>query len=146
MILLVTSLGRAPVVRQALNMKAGIARAAVEFPLGVESVRRIEAPELSDMAQAGYALPSAARALVETYRAVQTVKRQEAARMAKLREKMQAVRDAKREAAEPEKRKVREQNAKAKKANDRARTALVSSTAAAVPRAVEHWDGASPPW
>jgi hypothetical protein len=126
-ILLVTPVGFAPVMRHARTLITGTARANVEFAKGVESVRQLEAPELSKMAEEGYPLQAAARALVVTYRAVQTVMRQEAARIAKRRErvaeKAQSARDAKREEAEREKRRVRAEKAseakKAKKAEAR---------------------------
>ncbi len=151
MILLVTPAGFAPVLRHARTLITGTARANVEFPEGVESVRQLEAPELSKMAQDGYPLPAAARALVVTYRAVQAVKRQEAARIAKRRERAaeraQAVRDAKREAVEQEKRRQREADAKAKRAAFGKQGSQLLGTGllpAPVSAATKVWDGSAP--
>jgi hypothetical protein len=153
-ILLVTPVGFAPVLRHASTLKTGAERAAVEFTKGVESVRQLEAPELSKMAEAGFPLPAAARALVVTYRAVQAVKRQEAARIAKRREraaeKAQAVRDAKREEAEQVKRRARDaareaRTAAARREAKRRLNEEASSKALSVPLE-SAWDGASAPW
>ncbi len=154
-ILLVAPIGLAPVLRQASSIKAGTARASVEFPSGVKSVRQLEAPELSKMAEAGYPLPAAARARVVTYRAVQAVKRQEAARIAKRRErvaeKAQAVRDGKGEAAERVKRKARDAAMIERKAAARRRKAQGKPSEEASPATLplpleSSWDGASAPW
>jgi hypothetical protein len=153
-ILLVTPVGSAPVLRQASTLKTGTTRALGEFPKGVESVRQLEAPELSKMAEKGYPLPAGARALVVTYRAVQAVKRQEAARIAKRREraaeKAQAVRDAKREGAEQEKRRARDAAKKARTAAARreakGRLNGEASSSALSVLSESAWDGASAPW
>lgn len=153
MIVEVTPRGLAPAFRHAASIMSATARAAKEFPGGVDSLRVLQAPELAKLAGQGVMLPASARVTVAAYRSVQAASRQRA--MAKARRsqqraaKAQAAAEEKRAAAQEERRKAKEAAKKAKRrdALRRSRQAVpedARDVAPATQLQADDWESAAP--
>jgi hypothetical protein len=87
---LVKPVGKTACLRQAGSLARAAKRAAKEFPAGVETVRLVQAGELTDMAASGTPLPPAARRIVKAHRKPTPASEQRRVQKERLRQRVQA--------------------------------------------------------